>query len=204
VWGVGGLSWTLLYHPIAAVILFITALAEANRMPFDLAESEQELIGGYHTEYSAMKLALFFLAEYAHMITASALMVAIFFGGYLIPGWTWLNESQTALAMFARLSVFLAKIALFICTYMVIRWTLPRFRYDQLMRLAWKSLIPIGIALVLLQAWILYRDLPQWYSTVGNVMILAVTALVGAMMDRPITGRQKSLVRREGRVGSAV
>jgi hypothetical protein len=72
------------------------------------------------------------------------------------------------------------------------------------MRLAWKSLIPIGIALVLLQAWILYRDLPQWYSTVGNVMILAVTALVGAMMDRPITGRQKSLVRREGRVGSAV
>jgi NADH-quinone oxidoreductase subunit H len=204
VWGVGGLSWTLLYHPIAAVILFITALAEANRMPFDLAESEQELIGGYHTEYSAMKLALFFLAEYAHMITASALMVAIFFGGYLIPGWTWLNESQTALAMFARLSVFLAKIALFICTYMVIRWTLPRFRYDQLMRLAWKSLIPIGIALVLLQAWILYRDLPQWYSTVGNVMILAVTALVGAMVDRPITGRQKSLVRREGRVGSAV
>jgi len=86
VWGVGGLSWTLLYHPVAAVILFITALAEAKRMPFDLAESEQELIGGYHTEYSAMKLALFFLAQYAHMITASALMVAIYFGGYLIPG----------------------------------------------------------------------------------------------------------------------
>ena len=200
VWGVGGLSWTLLYHPVAAVILFITALAEANRMPFDLAESEQELIGGYHTEYSAMKLALFFLAEYAHMITASALMVAIYFGGYLIPGWTWLNESETALAMFARLAVFSAKIGLFICLYMVIRWTLPRFRYDQLMRLAWKSLIPMGMAMVLLQVWILYRDLPQWYSTVGNVMILAVAALSGAMAGRPITGRQRSLVQRERRL----
>lgn len=200
VWGVGGLSWTLLYHPVAAVILFITSLAEANRMPFDLAESEQELIGGYHTEYSAMKLALFFLAEYAHMITASALMVAIFFGGYLIPGWTWLNESQTAFAMLARMGVFSSKIALFICMYMVIRWTLPRFRYDQLMRLAWKSLIPMGMALVLLQVWILYRDLPQWYSTVGNVMIVAVAALWGAMANRPITGRQRSLVVREQRL----
>jgi len=102
--------------------------------------------------------------------------------------------------MFARLAVFSAKIGLFICLYMVIRWTLPRFRYDQLMRLAWKSLIPMGMAMVLLQVWILYRDLPQWYSTVGNVMILAVAALSGAMAGRPITGRQRSLVQRERRL----
>jgi len=204
VWGVGGLSWTVLYQPVAAVVLFVTALAEANRLPFDLAESEQELIGGYHTEYSAMKLALFFLAEYAHMITSSALMVAIFFGGYLIPGWTWLNESPTAGAMIARVAVFGAKVALLICTYMLVRWTLPRFRFDQLMRLAWKSLVPMGLALLLLQVWILYRDLPQWYSTVGNVLILLATAIFGAAAGRPITGRQTSLTRREQRIQSAV
>jgi len=194
-------GWTALYHPLAAMLLFITALAEANRMPFDLAESEQELVGGYHTEYSAMKLALFFLAEYAHMITSSALMISMFFGGYLVPGWAWLNTSPEASAMIARVLVFGAKVFLFICVYMLIRWTIPRFRFDQLMRLAWKSLVPMSMALVALQAVIAYRDWPAWSAPVGNLLILLAAGFVASAVGRPVTGRQQSLERMAIRAG---
>lgn len=198
--------WMVVYHPIAAMIFFITALAEANRAPFDLAEAEQELIGGFHTEYSGMKWAMFFLGEYAHMITASAFMTAMFFGGYLVPGWKWLAESHSALAMFVRGGVFSLKIFILICLYMVVRWTLPRFRYDQLMRLAWKALVPITSALVLLQVWIVYQGLPQWASIVGNAIILAGAAIFAAVAHPAITGRQASLRRNDAPVerGGAV
>jgi len=196
VFGIGGAAWAVFYHPLAALILFVTALAEANRTPFDLAESEQELIGGFHTEYAAMKWAMFFLGEYAHMITASALMVAMFFGGYLVPGCDWVNGSDSVWAMLARCGVFAFKVFLFIVTYMVVRWTLPRLRFDQLMRLAWKSLVPIGIALIALQVWIVYRDLPQWYSLPGNAIILFGAAIIGAVGGSPVTGRQRTLVER--------
>jgi NADH-quinone oxidoreductase subunit H len=188
-------GWTVMYHPVAALILFTTALAEANRMPFDLAESEQELIGGYHTEYSALKLALFFLAEYSHMITSSALMIAMFFGGYLVPGWTWLNTEPTPGAMAARMLMFGLKIALFISLYMLIRWTIPRFRFDQLMRLAWKSLVPMTMALAAVQGIIVYQDWPQWWALPANVAILIMAGLLGAATGRPVTGRQQSLER---------
>ena len=183
----------MLYQPLAALVFFVTALAESNRLPFDLAESEQELIGGYHTEYSAMKLALFFLAEYAHMITASAFMVAMFFGGYLIPGWRWLNEDLSAGAMVARMLVYGGKVFLVICFYMLVRWTLPRLRFDQLMRLAWKSLVPMGLGLVAIQALIIYCGCSQWWSLAGNILVLAVAAAAGAIRHEPITGRQQSL-----------
>ena len=198
-WRIDGASWIVLYHPFAALILFVTALAESNRLPFDLAECEQELIGGYHTEYSAMKLALFFLAEYAHMITNSALIVAMFFGGYLIPGWTWLNESPTAGAMVLRVLVFCAKVAVFIGLYMVIRWTLPRLRFDQLMRLAWKSLVPITMTLVAFQAIIVYTGISQWWSLPVNVIVVIGAAVIGAIGKAPITGRQQSLMSSEAR-----
>lgn len=198
--------WTVAYHPLAALVLFITALAEANRTPFDLAESEQELIGGFHTEYSAMKWAMFFLGEYAHMITTSAFMVALFFGGYLLPdflpGSAWVNESTGVLALLVRMGVYFGKIALFICAYMMVRWTLPRFRYDQLMSLAWKSLVPMGMMLVMLQIWIVYNSLPQWYSVVGNLVILLICGVFGAAVSRPITGRQTSLLKKERAIRS--
>lgn len=193
-------GWTAIYHPVAALILFTTALAEANRMPFDLAESEQELIGGYHTEYSALKLALFFLAEYSHMITSSALMISMFFGGYLVPGWTWLNQAPTWGAMVMRLAVFGFKIFLFIFAYMLIRWTIPRFRFDQLMRLAWKCLVPMTMGLAALQGVILYAGWPQWWALPGNVMILLAAAFLGAASGRPVTGRQQSLQHAEAMV----
>lgn len=192
--------WIVAYHPLAALILFVTALAEANRMPFDLAESEQELVGGYHTEYSALKLAMFFLAEYAHMITSSALMVVIFFGGYLVPGWDWLNNDGSFLAMCCRMGVMASKIFLVICFYMIVRWTLPRFRFDQLMRLAWKALVPMTMAMVAVQGVILYAGWSQWVSLPANGLILVVGAFVGAASGRQITGRQLSLQQR-GRLG---
>ncbi len=185
--------WIVAYHPVVALIFFTTALAESNRMPFDLAESEQELVGGYHTEYSAMKLALFFLAEYAHMITSSALMVCLFLGGWRVPGWVWLNEDPSVLAMLARVGAMSGKIFLLICVYMFIRWTIPRFRFDQLMRLAWKSLVPMSMALVAIQGAVIYYGWPQWFTLVGNGAILLVGGAVSALGGKPITGRQQSL-----------
>jgi NADH-quinone oxidoreductase subunit H len=136
--------WYVFIQPVAFVILFIGALAETNRAPFDLPEAEQELTGGFHTEYSGMRFALFFLAEYANMIVMSGLATTLFFGGWLrpfpniavlrildlIPGWTW----------------FLLKSFVLIYLFIWIRATLPRYRYDQLMRLGWKVLIPLAIA----------------------------------------------------------
>ncbi|MCZ6697562.1 MAG: NADH-quinone oxidoreductase subunit NuoH [Planctomycetota bacterium] len=193
--GLHGFDWMFWYHPIGALLLFISALAEANRTPFDLAECEQELVGGYHTEYSAMKMGLFFLAEYAHMITSSALIVALFFGGYLLPGWSWLNTSESALAMFCRVGVFGFKILFVIFVYMWIRWTIPRFRYDQLMRIAWKGFVPISMALVVLQGIVVYAEWPQWVTILGNVAVVLVVA-AAMPRGRPVTGRQASLERK--------
>lgn len=193
-----GSTWIVFYHPVAALLLFIAALAEANRMPFDLAESEQELVGGYHTEYSAMKLALFFLAEYAHMITSSGLMTALFFGGYLLPSWfpgaAMVNGELTWTAMILRSLVFGGKIALFICLYMAIRWTIPRFRFDQLMRMAWKGLVPISMAIVAMQGLFVYFGITQWWaSCLGNVAVLAGAWMIAQSNRKPVTGRQQSL-----------
>jgi NADH-quinone oxidoreductase subunit H len=135
--------WYVFVQPVAFVILFIGGLAETNRAPFDMPEAEQELVGGFHTEYSGMRFALFFLAEYANMIVVAAVTTTLFFGGYLrpfpnvealwvldyVPGWIW----------------FLAKTFAFLYVFVWIRATLPRYRYDQLMRLGWKVLIPLGI-----------------------------------------------------------
>lgn len=189
--------WIVVYHPVAALLLFIAALAEANRAPFDLAEAEQELIGGFHTEYSAMKWAMFFLGEYAHMITSSAFMISLFWGGYTLPYCTALNTSDAWYWMIARIAVFCVKIAIFIGAYMVVRWSLPRFRFDQLMRLAWKSLVPMGMAILATQIVIVYFGWPQWVSLPVNIVVLIAGIGVSLMGSAPITGRQQSLLNRE-------
>ncbi len=134
-------GWNILFQPLACLLFVTSIFAECNRLPFDLPEAEQELIGGYHTEYSGLKFGLFFLGEYTHMITTSFLATALFFGGWLLPG--LVTPEMTGIGgMIAKLIVFAAKMGLFICFFMLIRWTVPRFRYDQLMELAWKMLIP--------------------------------------------------------------
>ena len=135
---------------ISFMVFLISAFAETNRLPFDLPESETELVGGYHTEYSAMKFALFFLGEYAAMIVASCLMVTLFLGGWSlpIPAYIALQDSAWSLIIFPI--VFLAKMCCFIVLFIWVRWTLPRFRYDQLMGLGWKCILPISLANILL------------------------------------------------------
>ena len=136
--------WGIFASPIGFLIFLVSAFAETNRLPFDLPESEQELVGGFHTEYSGMKFGLFFLGEYVHVITVSFLTVILFFGGWDLP--LLLSQEQVGvLSAVAKFVVILVKVSLMILFIMWVRWTLPRFRYDQLMELAWKSLIPLAI-----------------------------------------------------------
>jgi len=142
-WG-GLLSWNILKQPLGFLIFLICAFAECNRTPFDLAEAENELIGGYHTEYSSMKLGFYLFAEYVNMFISSVIMSTLFFGGYDIP---FVNEANLAPNVAAGLGVLalMAKVAFFIFLFMWVRWTIPRFRYDQLMRLGWRVLIPLAL-----------------------------------------------------------
>jgi len=131
---------------LSFLIFLVSAFAETNRLPFDLPESETELVGGYHTEYSAMKFALFFLGEYAAMIVASCLMVTLFLGGWSLPSTTYMSWQTEWWSLLIYPIVFLIKMCFFIVFFIWIRWTLPRFRYDQLMGLGWKCILPISLA----------------------------------------------------------
>jgi NADH-quinone oxidoreductase subunit H len=150
-------GWNVVYQPLACLLFLTSIFAECNRLPFDLPEAEQELVGGYHTEYSAMKFALFFLGEYTHMITTSFLFVILFFGGWHFP---WIGEPGSFWVV--KLIVFAAKMFLVIVFYMLVRWTLPRFRFDQLMGLAWRVLIPLS--LVNLLAIMVVKQIADTYS----------------------------------------
>jgi len=148
-----GMNWNIFYQPVAFVVFFICALAETNRAPFDLPECENELIGGYHTEYSSMKLGLFLFSEYVAMFVSSALMAILFFGGYNFPGMDYLKDSPNLLSIISVM-VFFAKIFGFIFVFMWIRWTIPRFRFDQLMHLGWKVLIPVALVNMLITGFV--------------------------------------------------
>ena len=139
-----GMNWNIFYQPLGFLLFFVSALAECNRAPFDLPECETELIGGYHTEYSSMKLGFYLFSEYVNMFISSALMATLYFGGYNFPGMS-LISNPTVLGI-AQIAVMFTKISLFIFVFMWIRWTLPRFRYDQLMHLGWKNMIPLALA----------------------------------------------------------
>ncbi|MGV3695834.1 NADH-quinone oxidoreductase subunit NuoH [Flavobacterium sp.] len=141
-----GMNWNIFYQPVGFLIFLICAFAETNRTPFDLAECESELIGGYHTEYSSMKMGFYLFAEYANMFISSALLAILYFGGYNYPGMQWMVENVGVnAANILGIGVLFVKICFFIFFYMWIRWTIPRFRYDQLMNLGWKILIPLSI-----------------------------------------------------------
>ncbi|MBX7052822.1 MAG: NADH-quinone oxidoreductase subunit NuoH [Flavobacteriales bacterium] len=135
----------VVYQPLGFLIFIICAFAETNRAPFDLPESESELVGGYHTEYSSMKLGFFLFAEYINMFISSAVMATLYFGGYNFPFQHELGLEGNTLAILQTAALFI-KIAIFIFVFMWVRWTLPRFRYDQLMNLGWKVLLPLSIA----------------------------------------------------------
>ncbi|HEX8914630.1 MAG TPA: complex I subunit 1 family protein [Humisphaera sp.] len=206
-WGYVIPAWNVFTQPLAFVLFVICIHAEANRAPFDTAEAEQELVGGYHTEYSAMRFALFFLAEYAGMITTSAVCVALFLGGWHLPyldkipgigtylggGIDPANPSWTdsLIGCLVRAGVFFGKTVGIIFLFMWVRWSLPRFRFDQIMILAWRALIPISLALLMVTATTVWLTSPTDgsplpvhvpFGTAAALFVANVVVLVGAML----------------------
>jgi NADH-quinone oxidoreductase subunit H len=158
-----GWRWNVVFQPLGCLIFIICAFAETNRAPFDLPECETELVGGYHTEYSSMKLGFFLFAEYINMFVSSAIISTFYFGGYNVPFIGSFVHDQNTLAILGFVFLFI-KIIFGIFFFMWVRWTLPRFRYDQLMNLGWKTLIPLSILnLVLTGLWMMREELMKMF-----------------------------------------
>jgi NADH-quinone oxidoreductase subunit H len=149
-------NWLVFKQPLAFAIFLVAAFAETNRLPFDMPECETELVGGYNTEYSSMKFAMFFMGEYANMITSSAMMVTLFFGGWTLP-WFGLDQPAGSLVIgVMHIGIFLAKVVVVMLLIIWVRWMWPRFRYDQLMDLGWRRFIPLALANILVTAAVLW------------------------------------------------
>ena len=172
--------WNVLSLTLASFVFLIAAFAETNRLPFDLPEAEAELVAGYHTEYSSMKFSMFMIAEFAAMLTMSGLMATLFFGGWDIPFTRWDNTPPwTVLKTLVTLLAFMLKTGFFVFTYMWVRWTLPRFRYDQLMALGWRVLLPVMLAyIVLIAAAVLVLEMAGIRQGVVHGLILFAVNLV--------------------------
>jgi NADH-quinone oxidoreductase subunit H len=182
-------GWYILRQPLVFVIFLTCIFAEAKRLPFDLAECEQELVGGYHTEYSSMKFGMYFLGEYVHILVSSGLGVTLFFGGWHVPG---LDPAATGVGpAVAGVLAFMVKVGLFVFVFMWVRWTLPRFRFDQLMRGAWQVGLPLAGALLVLNALIVYlvpaaTPAYRWWQLAANGAVLAGWLLLAALFSRPV------------------
>jgi NADH-quinone oxidoreductase subunit H len=152
-------GWLVIYAPLSFIIFIVASFAETNRTPFDLPEAETELVGGYHTEYSSMKFALFFLAEYSNMTATAGMMVTLFFGGWTLP-FCGLDQPATSLGIgLAQILIFLVKICVLLTVFIWVRWMFPRFRYDQLMDLGWRRFVPLALINILITAvWLWMRS----------------------------------------------
>ena len=179
-------TWFVFPLFIAFLVFYISSFAETNRLPFDLPEAEPELVAGYHTEYSAMKFSMFFIAEYSNLLTASALIVVLFFGGWDIPFTSWDNTAPYSVAKTAAtFGAFWAKTLFFYFTYIWVRWTIPRFRFDQLMDLGWKILLPITLAYVMIIAvavWALDDRGISMNDRRYGLILSAVSLLLGGLL----------------------
>jgi NADH-quinone oxidoreductase subunit H len=149
-------GWLVVYAPLSFFIFLVASFAETNRLPFDLPEAETELVGGYHTEYSSMKFALFFLAEYSNMVATTGMMVTLFFGGWTLPFWGLDQPAHSIIIGIVQILIFLVKMAALMTLFIWIRWMFPRFRYDQLMDLGWRRFVPLALVNILVTAIILW------------------------------------------------
>jgi len=176
--------WFVFTQPLGMVVFVVAAFAEAARLPFDLPEAEQELVGGYHTEYSGMRLMLFLTSEFIHMITVSFLIVILFLGGWHLWGVTGSGEAIGWAAAIVRVVVLLVKILLVVLFFMLVRWTWPRFRFDQLMALSWKVMLPLGMVnLVAVAVFSEFaRDSTPWMLAVGGWLVLAAAWIATALI----------------------
>jgi len=167
-------NWGIFYQPLGAILYFCAVFAETNRLPFDLPEAEGELVAGYHTEYGGIKMNMFYIGEYGHMMVASALMAIFYFGGYHLPGLTVEDVNQffaakgfglTAASVLTAVVfhlILMAKIVFFLWVFVWVRWTLPRLRYDQLMDLGWKTMLPWALANTIITAIVVYVMRTNW------------------------------------------
>ncbi|MFM7038653.1 MAG: NADH-quinone oxidoreductase subunit NuoH [Planctomycetaceae bacterium] len=192
----GILGWNIWFQPLAALMFFTASLAEANRLPFDLAECEQELVGGWHTEYSALKWALFFLGEYTHMITISFLTSILFFGGWHFPGIAEPDSAYTG-AWIVKLAVLGTKAFLFIWVIIMLRWTIPRFRFDQLMELAWRVMIPLSLANLLMVMFVKHFNASAWWLFPGSLLLFAAWGAISAALRDAEQRSKPGYVRRK-------
>jgi NADH-quinone oxidoreductase subunit H len=174
-------GWFILYQPLAFLLFMISVYAECNRLPFDLPEAEQELVGGFHTEYGSMKLGLMLMVDYIHMITTSFFMAIIFFGGTHFPG---LDNIGGTAGLVVKFLVLGAKVFFFLMLYMLIRWTIPRFKFDQLMGLAWQVMIPLAIVNLVCVMAVLEFHLSPWILTATSVITFFAAAVI-ATRDKP-------------------
>ncbi len=181
-----GFNWNIFYQPLGFIIFLTCSFAECNRTPFDLPESENELVAGYHTEYSSMKLGLYLFSEYVNMFISSAVIASLYFGGFNYPGMDWVYSKFTSIwgatvghnwATVIGICVLMAKIFFFIFLFMWVRWTLPRFRYDQLMDLGWKALIPLAVLNMIITAAAQLSGKPLWIGLILTLIIMLVIFL---------------------------
>ncbi len=178
-------QWFVIHQPIAALLFYVCMLAETNRLPFDLAEAETELVGGFHTEYSSMKWVLFFLAEYGHIIIGSAFFTVLFLGGWSInPLWGLDLPMAGGVGMILlQFGVVMGKVFAVVCLTMAVRWTLPRFRYDQLMRLAWEGMIPTALFVLLVTSFVVFMGWMHLMWLASLIMVIVIW-LVRPMLPR--------------------
>ena len=193
--------WFVLALTVAFVLFLISAFAETNRLPFDLPEAETELVSGYHTEYSAIKFSMFYIAEYAAIITMSALITTLFFGGWDIPFTQWDEESPSVARFAATLLAFGAKTGFFLLFYVWIRWTLPRFRFDQLMELGWKVMLPVALGYITVIAFVVWGAERVGVAEAPALIGVNVGAVAGLLwgLDR---GRLLAGARRRERLAA--
>jgi NADH-quinone oxidoreductase subunit H len=177
-------TWFVFPLFVAFLVFLTAAFAETNRLPFDLPEAESELIAGYHTEYSAMKFSMFFIAEYSNMLTAAGLLVTLFLGGWDIPFTAWDAAPWTVAKTALTFAAFWAKTLFFYALYVWVRWTVPRFRFDQLMDLGWKAMLPVALVYVMVIAvgvWALdARRVPFGFGY--TLALSAVSLVIGALL----------------------
>ena len=188
-----GGNWNIFYQPLGCLIFIVCAFAECNRTPFDLPECETELVGGYHTEYSSMKLGFYLFSEYINMFTSSAVTACLFFGGYNYPGMDWVqtqliavlgNNAGHNVATLLGIGAMFTKILFGIFFFMWVRWTVPRFRYDQLMNLGWKGLIPLAVINIVITAVAIlsgYKLIGMW---IGLAIMLTILSIFWAMRPK--------------------
>ncbi len=193
-------QWFILHQPLAAILFFTCMLAEANRMPFDLAESESELVGGWHTEYSSLKWAFFFMGEYGHIIVGSAFFTVMFLGGWSINPFTSADLGTTGglAVILLQVGIVSAKVFALVGLIMALRWTLPRFRYDQLMRLAWEGMIPTALLTVLVTSVFVWWGLADR----GLMWVGSLATIFAIWLLRPLVARRKAPNHRVRLAGS--